>query len=739
MKQRTRKKLIMLSGMICLIMMLSTAQAQLPLPLMVDFNSTSQDDGPNPQAGWSAYDAAHEVAADFDTKDYGGITVTPTWPNTTDNHVQQMIDRTATYDASWDNSDGYIDLVTDWIGTDTRTDNGGNGDWDGVTGTPTYLDLALGNLPAGDYDWTSFHHDTERIWGPFAVWVSTDGGSTFTQLKDGVMTNGSTGGSPASPAVYSGPDPYTLPSTYRTSFTANGTDDVVMRFAAYAGIDTHRRFFHMNGFTLDISTGAHEPSPGDGAIGIADSGNVTLSWKTGMTEDPPGTVIVNPDITTHYLYMSNGSLSDPNLTLVATIPASGTTGSKTFADLGTDKEYYWSVEEGVYAGNSPGDPNNIPGPVWSFATVISVPIIDAQPTDQAGFPGGTATFTIAASSATPLTYTWYRSADTVIDASDTQVLTGINQDTLNVTLDADLATAVEAPPYYYCVLDNGNVVESAVVQLVVKRQIAYYKFDGNTNDSVAILPHDGSWFDPSKEQYTTGITGGSAAVFTGDPNDYIIVGASAAPSADPNVRGDLEGSISYWVKSSSTSFMSVMGSFNTGNNTGFQANLSEGTYGRISGYVRGGDTINVSYDLPEPTDLHNGQWHHIAVTWSQITDEGVLYLDGRILSTQAETGNPVLTPWEFPVTIGARNVRGVVGAFLNAELDDLQLYNYALSKTDVYDLYLAGPADWVCAEPTPEWITRYDVDGNCVVDLIDFAALAKEWLSCNRYPASECQ
>ena len=33
--------------------------------LKVDFNSTTQDSGPHNQIGWSAYDAAHEVAADF--------------------------------------------------------------------------------------------------------------------------------------------------------------------------------------------------------------------------------------------------------------------------------------------------------------------------------------------------------------------------------------------------------------------------------------------------------------------------------------------------------------------------------------------------------------------------------------------------------------------------------------------------------------------------------------------------
>jgi len=251
-----------IAAVLMLLLMASFASAS--VLLKVDFNSNQDGGGdsalagaPNlseavhNQAGWSSYHANHEVPEEFGTAVYGGISVTPAWPNTTDARVQQSIDRGATNDATWDDSLGYLNLVTDFIGIDTRTGNGGNGDWDGVTGTPTYMTLALGGLAAGDYNWTSFHHDTENVWGPFAVWISTDGGANFAQLADGLMTDGTEGGTPESPERYSGPDPYALPSTYTTSFTANGTDDVVLRFAPYsdpAGV--HREIWGMDGFVL---------------------------------------------------------------------------------------------------------------------------------------------------------------------------------------------------------------------------------------------------------------------------------------------------------------------------------------------------------------------------------------------------------------------------------------------------------------------------------------------------------
>ena len=79
-----KMKKLLLFTVLCLAMAVS-AQGQ--LPLKVDFNSTTQDGGPHNQAGYDAYDAGHEVATDFITRDYGGILVTPTWSNTTDNRV----------------------------------------------------------------------------------------------------------------------------------------------------------------------------------------------------------------------------------------------------------------------------------------------------------------------------------------------------------------------------------------------------------------------------------------------------------------------------------------------------------------------------------------------------------------------------------------------------------------------------------------------------------------------------
>jgi MYXO-CTERM domain-containing protein len=173
-----------------------------------------------------------------------------------------MIDRGAGNDAQWLGAD--LDLLTDFLGIDTRTGNGGNGDWlrDGAS-EPTYLTLSLSGLPAGDYNWKSFHHDTENVWADFQVEISADGGGTYSAVGDFEMSSSSTGGNPPNPSLVTDG----VVSTVETMFSANGSDDVSLRFAAFAdGVDpsaVHKQIFAINGFQVSVV-----PEPGSAPLAI---------------------------------------------------------------------------------------------------------------------------------------------------------------------------------------------------------------------------------------------------------------------------------------------------------------------------------------------------------------------------------------------------------------------------------------------------------------------------------------
>lgn len=224
--------------------------------LWIDFNSTTQDNGPRNQSGYQPYNAGHEVAADFlAARSYPAfdttISLLVTWPDTSSHRVQQMIDRAPANDAYWTGQK--LDLLTDWIGIDTRTAESGNGDYDGNNGTPTRLLFRLTGVPAGTYLYRSYHHDTENVHTPYRVEISTDGGTTFGPFAGPFPgTDSSPGGTPASAQTYTGTgnqDPATLPSTFETDLTATG-QDILVRYTPLSSTGTHLRLFVVNGLEL---------------------------------------------------------------------------------------------------------------------------------------------------------------------------------------------------------------------------------------------------------------------------------------------------------------------------------------------------------------------------------------------------------------------------------------------------------------------------------------------------------
>ncbi len=251
--------------MIALLSLPLTALPTAAGDLLVDFNSTNQNDGPHLQGGYQAYDAGHEVSADFiGVRSYAAfgtsVSLQVTWPDTTDNNVRQMIDRSASIDENWTGQK--LDLLTDWIGTDTRS---GRGNYDGTTGFPTRLVFRFTGLPAGTYAYRSYHHDTENIHTAFQVDLSTDGGASYAPVEGSYrITNSSSGGNPPAPQIYRGTDnqdPADLPSTVNFNVLAQQGQDVLFRYTPLADPEgVHVQFMVVNGLELRNITPASAPT-----------------------------------------------------------------------------------------------------------------------------------------------------------------------------------------------------------------------------------------------------------------------------------------------------------------------------------------------------------------------------------------------------------------------------------------------------------------------------------------------
>ncbi len=145
------------------------------------------------------------------TEDYAITAIEWEVSTTATPDAMQMITRSNDLSAVTDDPN----LLMDWIGNDTRQ-----------PGNPMYLTLK--GLPAGTYDWVSYHHDAENQTGTFDVTLYDASGTAET--TDIAYRNGN-----SLPVT-------TLPLT----ITSNGVDDVVLSFDLQEGT-----FFVMNGFELE--------------------------------------------------------------------------------------------------------------------------------------------------------------------------------------------------------------------------------------------------------------------------------------------------------------------------------------------------------------------------------------------------------------------------------------------------------------------------------------------------------
>ena len=96
-----------------------------------------------------------------------------------------------------------------------------------------------------------------------------------------------------------------------------------------------------------------------------------------------------------------------------------------------------------------------------------------------------------------------------------------------------------------------------------------------------------------------------------------------------------------------------------------------------------GGTILQFFDLPEPCNddnigpsIQDGEWHFLAGTWDG--NDIKLYIDGELEAEMPCKGE--LSPNDASLYIGAR---GASQRFLTGALDEVKVYNYALTKDEL--------------------------------------------------------
>ena len=318
--------------------------------------------------------------------------------------------------------------------------------------------------------------------------------------------------------------------------------------------------------------------------------------------------------------------------------------------------------------------------------VASPPVIGTAPRSQTQPIGGTATFSVVAGGA-PLTYQWRKGTVPIGGATA-------------ATLTISPVAAGDAASYDVVVMNaQGSVTSSAatlatVVPLapaasgILQNLAGYWRFDetmGGTAADTSGQHNSGvltNFSAATNAYWTAGKVGGALRFAAGSTGEHVIV--PNFPKTAANY------SISAWVWADSRPVWASIvknwyGEFHFG--------LESGT-GELSNYIGLTSTFP---NAKEAGVFPTGSWQHVACTADGANLR--VFRNGLQVAATAYSG-ALFTPPQA-LSIGAKIVGASTDSHWQGLIDDVALWNRALSANEIYNLFAAGAAGLDITNATP--------------------------------------
>ena len=215
----------------------------------------------------------------------------------------------------------------------------------------------------------------------------------------------------------------------------------------------------------------------------------------------------------------------------------------------------------------------------------------------------------------------------------------------------------------------------------------YYNFDNNLEDHAGDLSGNANTADDDLT-FAAGHAGaygaglfGSAGYLGSGPN----TGHAEAPFS-PDVDGGTNGgqvqaiTVQWWGKANSF-------------DAGWQAGVARGE-GQNWRFHRQGSGQTMAWqggggDIHGGANVNDGQWHHFVGTSDVATNTRTLYIDGVQMASQT-LGQPINSDTNLPLMVG-ENPQANAREW-NGEIDDVAIWNRALSEAEIQEIYNAGQA-----------------------------------------------
>ena len=569
------------------------------------------------------------------------------------------------------------------------------------------------------------------IAGDFNEWNNAAPGWEMTHLRNGIYVLNaffSTGNYEFKP-VYTGTWD-SISEDARSTNTANMSveiteeDELVDIYVdAFAGVV---------GIGMDVTVLPHDPLPQRREQEVPVAG-LELSWAVAEVPSAadPNVLVVDPNLVSHKLYMSDGSWTDPNVYLVDEVVGWDAETSRAAYTpdpaLETDARYFWRVDMVL------DDGTEITGCLWTFTTEWTKPIITEQPMYQIIDAGQTAVFSVSVSSETPeTTYQWYKVDD---EGADIQLVDG---GTVSGAQTASLSIAnagLGDEGYYYCIIDNESGIPaiSQAAPLGIKRLLAHWDFEDAAYQST--VPGSPASFFYGSPTFTDGLIGDGMSFSDENGGDLLYTDPNEASYFD---ICNYEMTVALWIKSEFAATWGPMVARDGEDGMGWQLRHHGETLDRICFTTRG--TGYNEDGRPSDRTVYDGDWHYVVGVFDGKNGLKAVYINGVVsrlyssddgtIAADTEPAVGVINATAAPVSLAGR-VRVQDGDLVIEDwsitpgvLDEVKIYNYALDAETIAQNFADMTGNAVCPVPL-----AYDLDGNCVINLADLALLASEWLT----------
>ncbi len=485
--------------------------------------------------------------------------------------------------------------------------------------------------------------------------------------------------------------------------TVDGFDHIVLTFdqsAVAGGVDPTFRFY-VNG--VEAGTGTAVPESANGSWVIGSNKNLTSQFFNGVVDDVAiyGTRLDDPDgdgdssdskIGEHY----KGFLSD-SITL-------GTFESNTaYLDSGQSAELTWLVSPGLTALTL----DDGAGPVDVLAQTI-----DCEGSLEVS-PTATTTYTLTGTG--PL---GSESLEVLVTVDEAAVINSFTSNVTEVSPGSNVTLSWDVTNGSTVTIDNGiGEVDSGSGSVIVPVDeettftLTASNSQGNVTGSVTITLVDATgpvahWKvgeAPGELDGDILVGEGGAAfdgIFVGNPtfdtDDPAPVpgGSTASLSFDgagswvevsnfTGIGGNAARTVAFWFKGDAvqTNFATLVGWGTGGITNRFDTRINTGGVGQIRTEVAGSGSNGT-------TPLTDNIWHHCAVvvdpSIGTTIGDVLFYIDGELDELTLTGGTEINTTTTNPVLIGASP--GIANRVLTGKMDDIRIYNRALTADDIVAL-----------------------------------------------------